>query len=853
MPYPRSWADPGCSHSGEPASNPSGMRSAEKPHDRSEGYGVAKPAILQIARFRSPRTTRREIDSLLDEPKNRPRRLGQLSLSDGSTSLPARTCRFRGMGSPCRLSPFCGSAKPQEKTRRPRGFIPSSARLDVVGHGSPSGGFPHRVAILAVASLVLFSLLVALPLGSGASNAVPTLAPPIPVPKPVHPPPLAPWVNPPRHSVDPARPTPGANVDPNISYTSEPAPMGIADLGVTPGGVAYSYYSPVFVGNATVHSMKTSDTGGGTRYMTFQLNTEVVLQNGSSQMSFWIQDVASIDSASRSIGYLDNVWNFSAGNGSLLSNSVSGNGSVAFFGGQGFYSDGAGSGYPGNGVLLTYPANVSNKLVASTVAGVPHVAFEYNDGYGWVTYDNVTFPFAHGWTNLGFYVTGTKYVPFRSGLFYDAEWDYAGSGSGQQNIISNIDMGLTYWNGHNFQSVRSAFNHGMNTGESLSNVLTTLAVASVSGSPYAHNANATGSTGPLYRPSDVATLRVTMPTASGTLQLNGLATAYIGGVVNLTVGPGEYWLAYYHNGSLNASLNVTLAGGQFLTVSLVPFLYSPVAFVAIGLPDTLPWSVQLASLPLIESAGTLHATLPNGTFPYTVGGVGGYWLANYSGTVTVDGSPVTVTLAWHVTTFGVRFFGENYPGGGLAWSVSVDGGPSVANVGDTVTVPIANGSYNYSISAPSSVTVSPASGTFSAFLFEPPIVVGFSIAPGTLEGHVITAGTAVSVDGVPVLIANGSFSLTLPAGIHQVAGALRGYTSYLANVTLPAGGTVTIRVELNSTGNSASKGGGGLFGLSSGSVGTILLIAGIAAAAVLVAVIAVVMRRRTPRRPVLRQ
>ncbi len=136
----------------------------------------------------------------------------------------------------------------------------------------------------------------------------------------------------------------GLVIDPNASYTSEPAPMGITDYGVTPSGVGYSYATPVVQGSATIDSFAVADGSSGTN-MTFQLNVEDVVVSGSSSFVFWVQDVAFFDTQSHLIFWEDNVWNLTGGTGNLYTSSVAGNGTVY----SSYYYADVANGYPGPG------------------------------------------------------------------------------------------------------------------------------------------------------------------------------------------------------------------------------------------------------------------------------------------------------------------------------------------------------------------------------------------------------------------------------------------------------------------------------------------------------------------------
>ncbi|HEY6238171.1 MAG TPA: thermopsin family protease, partial [Thermoplasmata archaeon] len=384
------------------------------------------------------------------------------------------------------------------------------------------------------------------------------------------------------------------HVDPFAYLTSEPAPMGIADFGVTgvTGDVrAYSYDTRVFQGNVRVDSLLTS--GGGGSSMTFQLNTVLVLSHGGTNYSYWIQNIAGIDSSSKGISWVDNIWNLSSPTAALATGELLGNGTVNNFPGVSWYYDVPSPLYPGSQVTLSYPANVSIRSIVSTVNGFPQVGFTYNDGYGWVTYDNVTFAHAQGWTDFGFVVDGYEYTPL--GVFYDAEWDYSGGGSGWHNVRSNLSMSLEYWNGHNYESTPNAFNFGGDTAESVDNVVSALGAAPSNGSLYSRVTDGPGSLGLLYNASEVGTLDVWSPSLPvGSVRLNGSTFPYRGGQSEFTVAPGVYEVDVYNGSTLVDSTNVTLGAGATVHVTL-PFLRQPIAFQEFGLPDGTNWSITVGS------------------------------------------------------------------------------------------------------------------------------------------------------------------------------------------------------------------------------------------------------------------
>ncbi|HTT25446.1 MAG TPA: thermopsin family protease, partial [Thermoplasmata archaeon] len=303
----------------------------------------------------------------------------------------------------------------------------------------------------------------------------------------------------------------GLAVNPKALYSAEPAPMGIGDFGVTSSGSGYTYSTSRFLGTARIGTMAANASGGGGGWISLQLNVVLELTHGSSKAVYWIQDVPFFDTSSRTIYFEDNVWNLSGPSAYMRSSSISGSGYVYS---GGYYAAGASYG-AGNGATLANPAVVEAEVVASTISGTTYVGFEYNDGYGWVTYDNVTFPWTQGWNSDGFVVNGTSYNPF--GIFYDAEWVYGGPGGGSTDIDLSSDLNLTldYSNGHNFQAVVNAYDFGSNTAETVGNVVESYPSAASSGIPRAHVQNGSGSLGLLYGRSNVAIVNATTVVPEG--------------------------------------------------------------------------------------------------------------------------------------------------------------------------------------------------------------------------------------------------------------------------------------------------------------------------------------------------
>ena len=76
----------------------------------------------------------------------------------------------------------------------------------------------------------------------------------------------------------------------------------------------------------------------------------------------------------------------------------------------------------------------------------------------------------------------------------------------------------------------------------------------------------------------------------------------------------------------------------------------PVTFTESGLPSGTSWSVTFRGATASGTENLEFATVPNGTYAFTVGSVAGYTSDRTSGTVTVHGAPASEPLTFAATT-----------------------------------------------------------------------------------------------------------------------------------------------------------------------------------------------------------
>jgi len=591
---------------------------------------------------------------------------------------------------------------------------------------------------------------------------------------------------------------PSSVVNPYLDHAAQPAPMGLADFGVTANGTGYAYSTSAFLGTISIQSLAAhyKFTSGGTNYygteISLQLNAELVLSHaGKANISYWMQDVVVIETTTNQIAFNNNIWNFSSGGG-LGTGSIVGNGSIQS---GTVYVDVPSASDPGTDVFLHYPANVSAEMVASTVGGVPHVGFAYNDGFGWVIYDNVSLPWATAWSCDGFVVDGFAYAPI--GVYYDVEWVEGGPGNGVSDTQDkgNFTMGLEYWNGHNFQAIENAYNFGGNTAEGMQSVVTAY-VPAKDGVPLAHDTAGTSShLGMLYTRSDVAVLNVSSIYAESNLTIGSDHYRMVGREVNLTLAPGTYTLSLYNGSTLGDHRSVTLTAGEYLAITM-GHLYYPTWFNESGLPASLLWSVLLGNQTYTSSNGSIQVVLWEGTYAYSITEVAGYYLpgSEYSGTVDVSG-PTRLSFTWAPFVYPVSAASVGLPIG-VPWSLGIENS-TYASTNDTITFSLPNGTYTYTVTADYRFKATDPTDLLTVAGQAVSLGIPFVPRYATLSGTVRPSMATISINGVDTESGEPNYIVVAEAGTYEVMATLSGYRTFDKNVTLTPGNATVQNVVLD--------------------------------------------------------
>jgi hypothetical protein len=200
-------------------------------------------------------------------------------------------------------------------------------------------------------------------------------------------------------------------------------------------------------------------------------------------------------------------------------------------------------------------------------------------------------------------------------------------------------------------------------------------------------------------------------TVNGHAPMTAQVTSISGATQTISLPNGTYTYTVSTN---NSSYAPTAYSGGF-TVAAAPLSVSVtfnevtygVTYSESGLPSGKTWSVTFNGVTnsVTTDGGTdtlTFANAPNGTYGYSIVGVPGYSQSNvpYTGTESVSGGALAVSVTFVAVTYGVTFSESGLPSG-LTWMVTFDGTPmSLTTDGGTDTLTfaaVANGTYAYSI------------------------------------------------------------------------------------------------------------------------------------------------------------
>ena len=232
---------------------------------------------------------------------------------------------------------------------------------------------------------------------------------------------------------------------------------------------------------------------------------------------------------------------------------------------------------------------------------------------------------------------------------------------------------------------------------------------------------------------------------------------------NVELGPvGDYLFAsgLADAGAQGQVFAANPTAGSLAIVTLPGVGHYAVNFTETGLPTGRSWSVAIAGKTYSTTGTSILALESDGMYPFSIPPVLGFTANPASSTVTVDGSIVSVSVAFTQSppTYAVNLIEAGLPSG-TNWSVTL-AGVIVNSTFSAITFHVPNGTADYTVGRVAGFAASPLAGTFHVAGADLSVNVTFTptstgtstqggTAPFTLRGLVGfgVAGAAAAVGG----------------------------------------------------------------------------------------------------------
>jgi thermopsin len=283
---------------------------------------------------------------------------------------------------------------------------------------------------------------------------------------------------------------------------------------------------------------------------------------------------------------------------------------------------------------------------------------------------------------------------------------------------------------------------------------------------------------------------------------------------------GNYWWNYGDSSDPYWILPYNGSGGISVGGDAHPLLNVPlvtVTFSEEGLPVGTPWEVGIGTstgTATNESSGTslTEEWASGGDYYLTANSLDHLYGIPNSQVLYVGGSNFTEILHFY-PLYWLTFQAVNLPNSGF-WVVTFDN-PAIGSwidLGNVVEFPpqsLALAVYNFTVTPPAGYSASPAGGTVDMDENRTITIQMSQVgSPGQLTGSVSpSSGASLWVDNQSVSLGSGgTFSLSLPAGLHSVEATAPGYQPYFNNVTINGGGTTPLAIVLDLTVNGTGAG-----------------------------------------------
>ena len=275
-----------------------------------------------------------------------------------------------------------------------------------------------------------------------------------------------------------------------FTFNQSASAIGLASYGVSNGSKKLSEYTiatTALQGFANISSLYaySSSQSLQSHSVSLQLNGVLLVENkDNSTFTYWIQDTAEINTQTRTIYFVDNVWNesvYAPESFTLTNKSITGNGYVSYSNSssQAYYASATNSSYFGYPLAFSLEmtesvdnnsgVNISECYQPITGNSENSSLLDLRTG----CYDEISISDPNI-ESAAFYITGDSYPLFNFPRFYDAELVFGGGYNSSYSTIqsSDVKLSLLYWNTSSgaYTPFPSYYSFSGDTGEAINNL-----------------------------------------------------------------------------------------------------------------------------------------------------------------------------------------------------------------------------------------------------------------------------------------------------------------------------------------------------------------------------------------------
>ena len=134
---------------------------------------------------------------------------------------------------------------------------------------------------------------------------------------------------------------------------------------------------------------------------------------------------------------------------------------------------------------------------------------------------------------------------------------------------------------------------------------------------------------------------------------NGQSYNTTGNSIEIQIPNGSYlYIIATTNKEYSAQGGSLIVNGANLEISIKFNLVTyAITFTESGFSSGTSWSVTLNNIEKSSTNGTIIFNEPNGSYSYTISSISGYRANTYSGTIYVNGNPVSVSINWTIIIY----------------------------------------------------------------------------------------------------------------------------------------------------------------------------------------------------------